>query len=64
MLSDLDDFKSINDTLGHRDGDQLLIEISSRFANVLGDRHAISRLGGDEFLVVIITPPGLQCCDR
>ncbi|MDX1538238.1 putative bifunctional diguanylate cyclase/phosphodiesterase [Arsukibacterium sp.] len=55
MLTDLDDFKSINDTLGHRDGDQLLIEISNRFANVLGDRHAISRLGGDEFLVVINT---------
>ncbi|MDP5142104.1 bifunctional diguanylate cyclase/phosphodiesterase [Rheinheimera baltica] len=55
MLTDLDDFKSINDTLGHRDGDQLLIEISSRFANVLGDRHSISRLGGDEFLVVINT---------
>jgi len=55
MLTDLDDFKAINDTLGHRDGDQLLIEISSRFANVLGDRHSISRLGGDEFLVVINT---------
>ena len=55
MLTDLDDFKSINDTLGHRDGDQLLIEISNRFASVLGDRHAISRLGGDEFLVVINT---------
>ncbi|MAD77315.1 MAG: hypothetical protein CML20_21490 [Rheinheimera sp.] len=55
MLTDLDDFKSINDTLGHRDGDQLLIEISTRFANVLGDRHSIARLGGDEFLVVLNT---------
>ncbi len=55
MLTDLDDFKTINDTLGHRDGDQLLVEISDRFANVLGDRHSISRLGGDEFLVVINT---------
>lgn len=55
MLTDLDDFKAINDTLGHRDGDQLLIEIASRFAEVLGDRHSISRLGGDEFLVVINT---------
>ena len=56
MLTDLDDFKTINDTLGHRDGDRLLIEISDRFANVLGDRHSISRLGGDEFLVVTTTP--------
>ena len=55
MLTDLDDFKTINDTLGHRDGDQLLVEISSRFASVLGERHSISRLGGDEFLVVINT---------
>lgn len=55
MLTDLDDFKAINDTLGHRDGDQLLVEISDRFADVLGDRRAISRLGGDEFLVVITT---------
>lgn len=55
MLTDLDDFKTINDTLGHRDGDQLLVEISSRFANVLDDRNSISRLGGDEFLVVINT---------
>lgn len=55
MLTDLDDFKTINDTLGHRDGDQLLVEISSRFAAVLGDQHSISRLGGDEFLVVINT---------
>ena len=56
MLTDLDDFKAINDTLGHRDGDQLLVEISNRFASVLGDRHSISRLGGDEFLVVVTTP--------
>lgn len=55
MLTDLDDFKSINDTLGHRDGDQLLVEISNRFAKVLGDHHSISRLGGDEFLVVVGT---------
>ncbi|WP_439136073.1 EAL domain-containing protein [Pseudomaricurvus sp.] len=55
MLTDLDDFKTINDTLGHHDGDELLIEISSRFSNVLSDHHSISRLGGDEFLVVINT---------
>ena len=56
MLTDLDDFKTINDTLGHHDGDQLLVEISDRFARVLGEKDSISRLGGDEFLVVINTP--------
>ncbi|GGD10351.1 sensor domain-containing protein [Halopseudomonas salina] len=55
MLTDLDDFKAINDTLGHHDGDQLLIEISGRFVSVLADHHSISRLGGDEFLMVINT---------
>jgi diguanylate cyclase (GGDEF)-like protein len=55
MLSDLDDFKNINDTLGHRCGDDLLVEISNRFAEVLGDRMALARLGGDEFLVVLNT---------
>lgn len=56
MLTDLDDFKAINDTLGHREGDELLIEISSRFAAVLDGNDSISRLGGDEFLIVINTP--------
>jgi diguanylate cyclase (GGDEF)-like protein/PAS domain S-box-containing protein len=56
ILTDLDDFKSVNDTLGHRDGDELLVEISGRFADVLGDNDSISRLGGDEFLIVINTP--------
>jgi diguanylate cyclase (GGDEF)-like protein len=56
MITDLDDFKSVNDTLGHRGGDQLLVEISGRFAEALGDSGSISRLGGDEFLVVMTTP--------
>jgi len=55
MMTDLDDFKSVNDTLGHRGGDQLLVEISGRFVEALGDTDSISRLGGDKFLVVMIT---------
>lgn len=53
LLTDLDDFKSINDTLGHRVGDKLLIEIARRFETTVGERGELSRLGGDEFLVVI-----------
>jgi diguanylate cyclase (GGDEF)-like protein/PAS domain S-box-containing protein len=55
MLTDLDDFKAINDTLGHREGDELLIEVSGRFAEIIGEHDSISRLGGDEFLIVINT---------
>jgi diguanylate cyclase (GGDEF)-like protein/PAS domain S-box-containing protein len=55
MLTDLDDFKTVNDTLGHRNGDELLVELSNRFVEVLGSRSNISRLGGDEFLVVLNT---------
>ncbi|WP_168215647.1 sensor domain-containing protein [Marinobacter confluentis] len=55
LLSDLDDFKNINDTLGHRHGDDFLVEISSRFSAVLGQDKSLSRLGGDEFLIVLNT---------
>lgn len=55
LLSDLDDFKNINDTLGHRQGDDLLVEIARRFSEALGQDESLSRLGGDEFLIVINT---------
>lgn len=53
LLSDLDDFKSVNDTLGHRFGDDLLVEIAGRFKRVLPHSGDLSRLGGDEFLFIL-----------
>ncbi|MFO8142619.1 MAG: EAL domain-containing protein [Marinobacter sp.] len=53
LLTDLDDFKSVNDTLGHRSGDDLLIEVSGRFQENLTETDSLSRLGGDEFLFVL-----------
>jgi diguanylate cyclase (GGDEF)-like protein len=52
LLLDLDDFKSINDTLGHSIGDDLLIEITRRMRQVVRNDDFLCRLGGDEFVVV------------
>lgn len=52
LLLDLDDFKSINDTLGHSIGDDLLVEIARRMRLVVRNDDFLCRLGGDEFVVV------------
>jgi diguanylate cyclase len=53
LLLDLDDFKSINDTLGHDAGDQLLVEVARRLTNIARDGDLLCRLGGDEFVVMM-----------
>jgi diguanylate cyclase (GGDEF)-like protein len=53
MILDLDDFKAINDTLGHDFGDLVLKAVANRFRRALGDGATLARLGGDEFAVVI-----------
>ncbi len=52
LLIDLDRFKEVNDTLGHRYGDLLLIQVAQRFRDEIGDDGTIARLGGDEFAII------------
>jgi diguanylate cyclase (GGDEF)-like protein len=50
---DLDRFKEVNDTLGHEQGDRLLAEVGDRLSRILSEGDTISRLGGDEFGLVL-----------
>lgn len=51
-IIDLNDFKSINDTLGHTAGDKLLVEIANRLRSCVRQQDIVARIGGDEFAII------------
>jgi len=60
MLMDLDEFKEINDTLGHHTGDSVLQEVAGRLSRTVGLRGTVARLGGDEFAVCLPACPSTE----
>lgn len=63
MLVDVDDFKHVNDTLGHSSGDELLKQISKRILGMLRKTDTLARFGGDEFVIVMQTHPDISGFD-
>jgi diguanylate cyclase len=67
LCIDVDDFKTVNDSLGHAAGDRMLQEIGNRLRSVVRRADSVARLGGDEFAVLVFDEPAdaaLEVADR
>ncbi|MGV8907232.1 MAG: putative bifunctional diguanylate cyclase/phosphodiesterase [Acetobacterium sp.] len=64
LYLDLDDFKMINDTMGHDSGDQLLIQVAQRLVKAMDKIDTVARIGGDEFIILIQDCEEIATIDR
>ncbi len=60
FIVDVDDFKNINDTMGHPFGDKVLVFLSKRIINAFRGNDIIGRIGGDEFVIFVKNPPTIE----
>lgn len=64
IIVDIDDFKSVNDTLGHKVGDVVLEKVGAQLLSTFRDKDVVGRVGGDEFMVLMRDVPGAEVVER